>query len=112
AKDKLYFNTIQTYMEKLGNFEKELSNIVQEVRPSLSLNQKDKIIDKLYRQRDKKDFRNSLKELVYFYVHKDKLGIDDIHKVTMDYVESMAKYVKGLLPYDNHPSFEKLVKEK
>ncbi|EOI9935862.1 hypothetical protein ACMYV6_001852, partial [Campylobacter upsaliensis] len=112
AKDKLYFNTIQTYMEKLGNFEKELSNIVQEVRPFLSLNQKDKIIDKLYRQRDKKDFRNSLKELVYFYVHKDKLGIDDIHKVTMDYVESMAKYVKGLLPYDNHPSFEKLVKEK
>ncbi|EOA4383655.1 hypothetical protein ACH155_001678, partial [Campylobacter upsaliensis] len=112
AKDKLYFNTIQTYMEKLGNFEKELSNIVQEVRPFLSLNQKDKIINKLYRQRDKKDFRNSLKELVYFYVHKDKLGIDDIHKVTMDYVESMAKYVKGLLPYDNHPSFEKLVKEK
>ncbi|EAH6026366.1 hypothetical protein EGQ49_07625 [Campylobacter upsaliensis] len=112
AKDKLYFNTIQTYSKKLGNFEKELSNIVQEVRPFLSLNQKDKIIDKLYRQRDKKDFRNSLKELVYFYVHKDKLGIDDIHKVTMDYVESMAKYVKGLLPYDNHPSFEKLVKEK
>ncbi|EQA3555993.1 Eco57I restriction-modification methylase domain-containing protein [Campylobacter upsaliensis] len=112
AKDKLYFNTIQTYMEKLGNFEKELSNIVQEVRPFLRLNQKHKIIDKLYSQRDKKDFRNSLKELVYFYVHKDKLGIDDIHKVTMDYVESMAKYVKGLLPYDNHPSFEKLVKEK
>ncbi|EHR9974373.1 DEAD/DEAH box helicase family protein [Campylobacter upsaliensis] len=112
AKDKLYFNTIQTYMEKLCNFEKELSNIVQEVRPFLSLNQKDKIIDKLYRQRDKKDFRNSLKELVYFYVHKDKLGIDDIHKVTMDYAESMAKYVKGLLPYDNHLSFEKLVKEK
>ncbi|EOE5714978.1 DUF3519 domain-containing protein [Campylobacter upsaliensis] len=112
AKDKLYFNTIQTYMEKLGNFEKELSNIVQEVHPFLRLNQKDKIIDKLYRQRDKKDFRNSLKELVYFYVHKDKLGIDDIHKVTMDYVESVAKYVKGLLPYDNHPSFEKLVKEK
>ncbi|EGI5171992.1 hypothetical protein CHG86_01385 [Campylobacter upsaliensis] len=112
AKDKLYFNTIQTYMEKLGNFEKELSNIVQEVHPFLRLNQKDKIIDKLYRQRDKKDFRNSLKELVYFYVHKDKLGIDDIHKVAMDYVESMAKYVKGLLPYDNHPSFEKLVKEK
>ncbi|EPV6929869.1 hypothetical protein ACV9QR_001680, partial [Campylobacter upsaliensis] len=111
AKDKLYFNTIQTYMEKLGNFEKELSNIVQEVRPFLRLNQKHKIIDKLYSQRDKKDFRNSLKELVYFYVHKDKLGIDDIHKVTMDYVESMAKYVKGLLPYDNHPSFEKLVKE-
>ncbi|EGF3200327.1 DEAD/DEAH box helicase family protein, partial [Campylobacter upsaliensis] len=112
AKDKLYANTIQTYMEKLGNFEKELSNIVQEVRPFLRLNQKDKIIDKLYRQRDKKDFKNSLKELVYLYVHKDKLGIDDIHKVTMDYVESMAKYVKGLLPYDNHPSFEKLVKEK
>ncbi|EOA6027780.1 hypothetical protein ACHPPE_001842, partial [Campylobacter upsaliensis] len=112
AKDKLYFNTIQTYMEKLGNFEKELSNIVQEVRPFLHLNQKDKIIDKLYRQRDKKDFRNSLKELVYFYVHKDKLGIDDIHTVMMDYAESMAKYVKGLLPYDNHLSFEKLVKEK
>ncbi|EAJ8485006.1 DUF3519 domain-containing protein [Campylobacter upsaliensis] len=112
AKDKLYVNTFQTYMKKVDNFEKELSNIVQEVRPSLSLNQKDKIIDKLYRQRDKKDFRNSLKELVYLYVHKDKLGIDDIHKVTMDYVESMAKYVKGLLPYDNHLSFEKLVKEK
>ncbi|EPH5975623.1 PBECR2 nuclease fold domain-containing protein, partial [Campylobacter upsaliensis] len=112
AKDKLYANTFQTYMEKLGNFEKELSNIVHEVRPFLGLNQQDKIIDKFFRLRDKKDFRNSLKELVYLYVHKDKLGIDDIHTYTMDYVESMAKYVKGLLPYDNHPSFEKLVKEK
>ncbi|EJE0943279.1 DEAD/DEAH box helicase family protein, partial [Campylobacter upsaliensis] len=112
AKDKLYVNTIQTYMEKLGNFEKELSNIVQEVRPFLRLNQQDKIIDKICRERDKKDFRNSLKELVYLYVHKDKLGIDDIHTATMDYAERMAKYVKGLLPYDNHPSFEKLVKEK
>ncbi|EAJ7102418.1 DUF3519 domain-containing protein [Campylobacter upsaliensis] len=112
AKDKLYFNTFQTYMEKLGNFEKELSNIVQEVRPILRLNQKDGIIDKLFRLRDKKDFRNSLKKLVYLYVHKDKLGIDDIHTVMMDYVESMAKYVKGLLPYDNQSSFEKLVKEK
>ncbi|EAI6220155.1 DUF3519 domain-containing protein, partial [Campylobacter upsaliensis] len=45
AKDKLYFNTIQTYMEKLGNFEKELLNIVKEVRPFLRLNQQDKIID-------------------------------------------------------------------
>ncbi|EAJ1957238.1 DUF3519 domain-containing protein, partial [Campylobacter upsaliensis] len=112
AKDKLYLNTYQTYMEKLGNLEKELSNIVQEVRPFLRLNQKDEIIDKLFRFRDKKDFRNSLKELVYLYAHKDKLGIDDIHTATMDYVESMAKYVKGLLPYDNQPSFEKLVKEK
>ncbi|EAH9137025.1 hypothetical protein EXD60_08995, partial [Campylobacter upsaliensis] len=82
AKDKLYFNTIQTYMEKLGNFEKELSNIVQEVRPFLRLNQKDKIIDEFFRLRDKKDFKNSLKELVYLYVHKDKLGIDDIHRNT------------------------------
>ncbi|EAL3930905.1 hypothetical protein A0Z43_08290, partial [Campylobacter upsaliensis] len=65
-----------------------------------------------FRLRDKKDFKNSLKELVYLYAHKDKLGIDDIHTDTMDYVESMAKYVKGLLPYDNQPSFEKLVKEK
>ncbi|EMF9584878.1 DEAD/DEAH box helicase family protein [Campylobacter upsaliensis] len=112
AKDKLYFNTFQTYMEKVGNFEKNLLIIVQEVRPFLRLNQKDKIIGKFFRQRDKKDFKNSLKELVYLYVHKDKLGIDDIHTYTMDYVESMAKYVKGLLPYDNHPSFEKLVKEK
>ncbi|EPA4342086.1 hypothetical protein ACQ3ZU_001742, partial [Campylobacter upsaliensis] len=112
AKDKLYANTFQTYMEKVGNFEENLSTIVHEVRPFLRLNQQDKIINKLYRQRDKKDFRNSLKELVYFYVHKDKLGIDDIHTVMMDYAESMAKYVKGLLPYDNHPSFEKLVKEK
>ncbi|EAK3283028.1 hypothetical protein CYI57_08080, partial [Campylobacter upsaliensis] len=112
AKDKLYANTFQTYMEKLGNFEENLSNIVQEVRPFLRLNQQDKIIDKICRERDKKDFRNSLKELVYLYVHKDKLGIDDIHTATMDYAERMAKYVKGLLPYDNHPSFEKLVKEK
>ncbi|EPH5216616.1 DUF3519 domain-containing protein [Campylobacter upsaliensis] len=112
AKDKLYVNTIQTYMEKLGNFEKNLLTIVHEVRPFLRLNQKDKIIDKFFRLRDKKDFRNSLKELVYLYVHKDKLGIDDIHRDTMDYAERMAKYVKGLLPYDNHPSFEKLVKEK
>ncbi|EOK4571808.1 DUF3519 domain-containing protein, partial [Campylobacter upsaliensis] len=111
AKDKLYFNTIQTYMEKVGNFEGNLSIIMHEVRPFLRLNQKDKIIDKFFRMRDKKDFKNSLKELVYLYVHKDKLGIDDIHTYTMDYVESMAKYVKGLLPYDNHPSFEKLVKE-
>ncbi|ENF1746508.1 Eco57I restriction-modification methylase domain-containing protein [Campylobacter upsaliensis] len=112
AKDKLYFNTFQTYMEKVGNFEGNLSIIMHEVRPFLRLNQIDKIIDKFFRMRDKKDFKNSLKELVYLYVHKDKLGIDDIHTYTMDYVESMAKYVKGLLPYDNHPSFEKLVKEK
>ncbi|ELF6740493.1 hypothetical protein RA720_001540 [Campylobacter upsaliensis] len=112
AKDKLYANTFQTYMEKVGNFEENLSTIVHEVRPFLRLNQKDKIIDKFFRLRDKKDFKNSLKELVYLYVHKDKLGIDDIHRDTMDYAESMAKYVKGLLPYDNHLSFEKLVKEK
>ncbi|EFM2941951.1 DEAD/DEAH box helicase family protein [Campylobacter upsaliensis] len=112
AKDKLYFNTFQTYMEKVGNFEENLSTIVHEVRPFLRLNQKDKIIDKFFRLRNKKDFKNSLKELVYLYVHKDKLGIDDIHRDTMDYAESMAKYVKGLLPYDNHLSFEKLVKEK
>ncbi|EMD8967554.1 hypothetical protein VW212_001637, partial [Campylobacter upsaliensis] len=112
AKDKLYANTFQTYMEKVGNFEENLSTIVHEVRPFLRLNQKDKIIGKFFRQRDKKDFKNSLKELVYLYVHKDKLGIDDIHRDTMDYAESMAKYVKGLLPYDNQPSFEKLVKEK
>ncbi|EQB3613694.1 Eco57I restriction-modification methylase domain-containing protein, partial [Campylobacter upsaliensis] len=112
AKDKLYFNTFQTYMKKLGNFEKKLLIIIDEVRPFLRLNQKDKIIDKLFRLRDNKDFTNSLKELVYLYVHKDKLGIDDIHTATKDYVESMAKYVKGLLPYDNHLSFEKLVKEK
>ncbi|EIC5479957.1 DEAD/DEAH box helicase family protein [Campylobacter upsaliensis] len=112
AKDKLYANTFQTYMEKVGNFEENLSTIVHEVRPFLRLNQKDKIIGKFFRQRDKKDFKNSLKELVYLYVHKDKLGIDDIHTDTMDYAESMAKYVKGLLPYDNQPSFEKLVKEK
>ncbi|EIZ5519855.1 DUF3519 domain-containing protein [Campylobacter upsaliensis] len=112
AKDKLYANTFQTYMEKVGNFEENLLTIVHEVRPFLRLNQKDKIIGKFFRQRDKKDFKNSLKELVYLYVHKDKLGIDDIHTYTMDYAESMAKYVKGLLPYDNHPSFEKLVKEK
>ncbi|EKY8777645.1 DEAD/DEAH box helicase family protein [Campylobacter upsaliensis] len=112
AKDKLYANTFQTYMEKLGNFEENLSTIVHEVRPFLRLNQKDKIIGKFFRQRDKKDFKNSLKELVYLYVHKDKLGIDDIHTDTMDYAESMAKYVKGLLPYDNHLSFEKLVREK
>ncbi|HEF3525855.1 TPA: DEAD/DEAH box helicase family protein [Campylobacter upsaliensis] len=112
AKDKLYANTFQTYMEKVGNFEENLSTIVHEVRPFLRLNQKDKIIGKFFRQRDKKDFKNSLKELVYLYVHKDKLGIDDIHTDTMDYAESMAKYVKGLLPYDNHLSFEKLVREK
>ena len=112
AKDKLYANTFQTYMEKVGNFEENLLTIVHEVRPFLRLNQKDKIIDKFFRLRDKKDFKNSLKELVYLYVHKDKLGIDDIHRNMMDYAESMAKYVKGLLPYDNHPSFEKLVKEK
>ncbi|EAL0033942.1 DUF3519 domain-containing protein, partial [Campylobacter upsaliensis] len=112
AKDKLYFNTFQTYMKKVGNFEKELLIIINEVRPFLRLNEKDKIIDKLFRLRDNKDFTNSLKELVYLYVHKDKLGIDDIHTATKDYVESMAKYVKGLLPYDNQPSFEKLVKEK
>ncbi|HEF3573470.1 TPA: hypothetical protein R9120_001736, partial [Campylobacter upsaliensis] len=112
AKDKLYANTFQTYMKKVGNFEENLSIIVHEVRPFLRLNQIDKIIDKFFRLRDKKDFKNSLKELVYLYAHKDKLGIDDIHTDTMDYVESMAKYVKGLLPYDNQPSFEKLVKEK